>query len=169
MSATVSFMHGDTGTALSSLRQILSHCKTFYDSLNASLLVVKLLAASSKFEEAMGNCLRILEQLGEEFPYELGLPLVMDELSRIQPLMQNVTIDQVKSLPPMNDSQKLNSMKFMNVLCGLAVRSKPLLSPLVSSRMVRLTFEHGLCEDSIVGKRCALDCFGSAVLGLSQQ
>mmetsp|Transcript_35428 Transcript_35428/g.62191 ORF Transcript_35428/g.62191 Transcript_35428/m.62191 type:complete len:395 (-) Transcript_35428:148-1332(-) len=42
-------------------------------------------------------------------------------------------------------------MKFLNMLCMYSSISKPMLLPLLSCRMVRLTMEYGFCDDSIVG------------------
>lgn len=152
MSASVSCMRGDIDTMSSCLDEILSHAKSFDDSLKASSLLVKLLASQSRFEEARSNCLLILSNLGEVFPQDVNLPLVLNDLSKIQILLRNVTHDQIKSLPRMADINKLNSMKFLNMLCMYSIISKPMLLPLLSCRMVRLTLQYGTCDDSIVGE-----------------
>ena len=151
MSASVSCMHGDITKMSTCLDEISSHARTFYDSLKASSLLVKLLASSSKFEEARSNCLIILSNLGEVFPSDVSLPLVLNELSLIQTVLRNITSNQIKLLAPMTDRNKLNAMKFLNMLCMYSNISKPMLLPLLSCRMVRLTMEYGFCDDSIVG------------------
>ena len=42
-------------------------------------------------------------------------------------------------------------MTFLNMLCTCSKISKPLLLPILSSRMLKLTLQHGLCADGIVG------------------
>ena len=152
MSASVSCMHGDITKMSTCLDEISSHARTFYDSLKASSLLVKLLASSSKFEEARSNCLMILSNLGEVFPSEVSLPRVLNELSTIQVSLKNITHDQMKLLPRMTDRSKLNAMKFLNMLCMYSIISKPMLLPLLSCRMVKLTLQYGFCDDSIVGE-----------------
>ena len=151
MSASVSCMHGNHVRMSSCLDEILSHARTFDDSLMASSLLVKLLASSSKFEEARSNCLEILSNLGEVFPQDINLPLILNELSSMQATLRNITRKQINLLPPMTDRKKLNAMKFLNMLCMHSNISKPMLVPLLSCRMVRLTMEYGFCDDSIVG------------------
>ncbi|KAL7543135.1 hypothetical protein ACHAXR_012438 [Thalassiosira sp. AJA248-18] len=124
---------------------------TFDDSLKASSLLVKLLASNSKFEEARSNCLSILSSLGEVFPSEVSLPLVLNELSVIETSLRSITFDQMRQLPPMTDRKKLNAMQFLNMLCMYSVISKPMLLPLLSCRMVKLMMEYGMCNDGIVG------------------
>ncbi|KAL7533852.1 hypothetical protein ACHAXR_005484 [Thalassiosira sp. AJA248-18] len=135
----------------SCLDEILSHSKSFQDSLNASAMRVKLLASSSKYDEAMTNCLAILLRLGEEFPPQANLFVVLKTLSELRPILANITKDQMKSLPSMNDSTKLQAMKFLSMLCTLSVMCAPMLLPLLSCRMMRLTLDYGFCHDSIIG------------------
>jgi len=133
------------------LDTILSNAKSFDDSLKASSLLVKLLASSSKFDEARTNCITILANLGETFPKGIGLPCALDKLSVIQTTLRDISCDQIKQLPPMSDSNKLNSMKFLNMLSMYSIISKPMLLPLLSCRMVMLMNEYGFCDDAIVG------------------
>ena len=151
MSASLSCMHGDISAMSTCLDEILSHAKTFDDSLTASSLLVKLLASSSKFEEARSNCLMILSNLGEVFPTEVSLPRVLNQISAIQTALTNITVDQIKLLPPMTDKRKLTALKFMNMLSSLSFMSKPMLLPFVSSRMVSSMLLYGFCDDGIVG------------------
>ena len=151
MSASISCINGDIGAMSSCLHQIIANVKSFEDSLTSSSLLAKLLAASSKYDEAISNCLSILSALGEEFPQEISLPIVLNELSVIQTTLATISVDQVKLLPQMTNKSKLNAMKFLSMLCSYSIQSKPMLVPILSCRMVRLTIEHGFCDDSIVG------------------
>jgi len=151
MSASLSYMSGDVTKISTLLEEISSNARTFDDSLKASSLLVKLLASVSKFEEARSNCLMILSHFGEVFPSEISLPRVLDELSAVQSALRNTTHHQIKLLPQMVDKNKLNAMKFLNMLCMYSITSKPMLLPLLSCRMVKLTLQYGFCDDSIVG------------------
>ncbi|KAL7547303.1 hypothetical protein ACHAWF_010625 [Thalassiosira exigua] len=148
MSASISCMCGEIAEISTRLDAILSHAKSFEDSLEASSLLVKLLASKSQFDEAISNCFMVLSNLGEEFPSDITVPLCLDELSDV--MKANITRESFKSAS-MTDKGKINAMKFMNMMCQCSIVSKPLLLPLVSCRMVKLTLKHGFCEDSIVG------------------
>jgi len=151
MSASISCFNGETDDMASCLREVIANVRSFEDSLTSSSLLAKLLAASHKYPEAIKNCLSILSALGEEFPEEISLPFVLSELSVIQTTLANISVNQVKLLPEMTDKSKLNAMKFLSMLCSYSIQSKPMLVPILSCRMVRLTIEKGFCDDSIVG------------------
>lgn len=152
MSASVSWAQGKLPEVAYILAEILSNAKGFDDTLTASSLSVKLLMASSKFDEAEKKCLRVLEKLGEEFPEEYDIPFVVGELASMDELLRNITVTQMKQLPPMTDRNKLSAMTFLHLLCVCALdHFKPMLLPVLSCRMVKLTMEHGFCDDSIVG------------------
>ncbi|KAL7532173.1 hypothetical protein ACHAXR_005679, partial [Thalassiosira sp. AJA248-18] len=95
--------------------------------------------------------LAILLQLGEEFPPPVNLSIALTTLSAMQPMLANISKDQMKSLPSMTDTTKLQAMKFLSMLCTLSVMSAPMLLPILSCRMMRLTLDHGFCHDSIIG------------------
>ena len=151
MSASVSCINGDTADMQQCLNEIICYVKSFEDSLTASGLLTKLLAASSKYSEAIENCLSVLSTLGEDFPQDDDLSFVLNELSVIQATLVDITVEKVKILPKMMDKSKLHAMRFMSMLCSFAIISKPFLVPILACRMIRLTIEDGFCDDSIVG------------------
>lgn len=151
MSASVSCLNGDISDMQHRLNEIFSHTQSFEDSLTASGLLSKLLAASSKFTEAMDKCLSVLSTLGEKFPEDPDKTLVLSELAVIQTTLANISVSQVKLLPKMTDKSKLHTMRFLSTVGLYAISRKPLLIPMVACRMVRLTIEYGFCDDSIIG------------------
>ena len=114
MSASVSSTLGDVAAMPTCLDEILSHAKSFDDTLNASAMLAKLLGSSSKHDEAMANCLTILSKLGEDLPQQDDISIILSKLSATQSLLRDLTPEQIKQLPPMTDKTKLNAMKFLN-------------------------------------------------------
>lgn len=152
MSASVNWAQGKLSEMAFPLAAILSNAKDFDDTLTASSLAVKLLMASSKFDQAEQKCLRVLKKLGEEdFPSEYDGPFILSELGSMNESLRTITAESVKQLPAMKNKHKLSAMKFLNLLCMCGYHSKPMLRPLASCRMVKLTMQHGFCDDSIVG------------------
>ena len=152
MSAEISCMRGDIDQMSPCLDQVLLNARSFDDSLKASSLLIRLLVSQSKYDDAMGNCLTILSNLGEVFPEEMGsLVLNLNELLKLHSTLRNVTSGQFTQLPKMTSHNKLWAMKFMDFLCKISVISKPGLLPFLSCRMVMLTFEYGFCGGSIIG------------------
>lgn len=113
--------------------------------------ILKLLASQGKYDEAISNCLSILQNLGEVFCSEVSLDVVRDELSSVHQTLENISYEQIKTLPQMTDTMKVTAMHFMSMLCTFSVISKPMLLVPLSCRMLRLTMTFGFCEDSIVG------------------
>ena len=152
MSASWCYMCGDATKMNSCLDEIITHANTFEDSLNASAMLARLLASSHEHNEAITICLGILAKLGEEeFPPEPDLSIVQNKLSEIQPLLLALTADRMKALPTMTDTNKLQAMKVLGMLCDISYMAAPMLLPLLSLRMMKLTFQFGFCSDSILG------------------
>lgn len=151
MAASISCFNGDTDAMYSRLNQIIANVRSFEDSLTSSSLLAKALAASAKYKDAVENCVSILSTLGETLPDSIDFPMVLNELSVIQTTLASITVEQVKELPQMTDKSKLHAMKFMSMICAYSLHANPLLIPIVSCRMVRMTIEDGFCDDSIVG------------------
>ena len=151
MSAYNYYGTGDTEKMSDCLDEILLHAKTFEDTLEASVLLAKLLASSTSYDEALKNCLDIVAKLGESFPEQISLPIVLNELHSIESTLKELSIEQIKSLPQMKDANKLSTMKFLNLMATYSFQTKPLLLPLVACRMVRITMDSGYSEHSLVG------------------
>ena len=155
MSASVSCARGDISAMSPALDHILLNARSFEDSLKASSLLVKLLAASSKMDDAINNCIVILQNLGEIFPANSDVTLagVSNEISSVmqQTLANNITKERFKLLPPMTNKTKIHAMKFLNLACAYSLISRPMMIPFLSSRMLKLTIDYGFCDDSIVG------------------
>ena len=151
VSASLCYMCGDTAKMSSCLDEILAHANKFEDSLNASAMLARLLASSHKHNHAITNCLVILAQLGEEIPPEPDHTIFQNKLSEIQTLLLTLTADRMKALPTMTDTNKLQAMNFLGMLCEISVMAAPMLLPLLSVRMMKLTLQLGFCSDSILG------------------
>ena len=151
MSASLCYSCGETSEMTSCLQETLDHAKTFEDSLNAAAMLARLLTSSHKPKDAMTNCLDILTQLGEEFPAQPDPEVLQNKLSEIRQLLLALTADQMKSLPAMTDTSKLQAMKFLGMLCEISVIAAPKLLPLLSVRMMKLSLQFGFCSDTIVG------------------
>ena len=152
MSASLCYMCGDTTKMNSCLDEIISHADTFEDSLNASAMLARLLTSSHEHNEAITNCLDVLATLGEEeFPPQPDLAIVQNKLSEVQQLLSPLTADRMKALPTMMNTNKLQAMKFLGMLCEISYMAAPMLLPLLSVRMMKLTLQFGFCSDSILG------------------
>ena len=151
MSASLCYMCGDTAKMSSCLDEIIFHANTFEDSLNAAAMLTRLLSSSHEHNEAITNCLDILGKLGEEFPQQPDLAIAHSKLLEAQPSLFTLSADNMKALPTMTDTNKLQAMKFLGMLCEISYMAAPMLLPLLSVRMMELTLQFGFCSDSILG------------------
>ena len=152
--ASACFIVGDIKTMKSCLHETLNHAKSFDDSLMARSLAVQLLASSGKFDDAMDNGLMMLQNLGEEFPRgEISLFSIQDMLNTALPTLKNIASnpDLMKNLFPMSNCNKLDAMQVMAILRKVNLRSHSKLIPFLGWRMVSMTLEYGLCDESIIG------------------
>ena len=116
-----------------------------------STMLARLLAASSKHDEAISNLVSLLEQrLNETIPRKPSRDAMKRNILEVKPVLMNLTVDQMKSLPTMKDTAKLRAMELLSLLCTISI-SSPILLPLFSLRMVELTIQFGFCNESILG------------------
>ena len=113
MSAVVDLMDGNVETVSMKLDCILSNSKSFDDSLNARALRAKFLASQGQFGEAIQEIVGVLSNLGEDFPGDIASSYLLNEISVTQTILKDISKDTLLNLPPMQDMQKLNTMKFM--------------------------------------------------------
>jgi len=151
MSVVVCFMDGKVETVAGLLDMILSNVESTDDALDARTLRAKFSASQTKYTEATDELLDVLLFLGEEFPRDPCLPRVTSEMKAIQEMLKDVTKEEILSLPPFQDPRKLKAMKCMGLLISVAHYSSAKLMPLLSCRMIQLTFKYGFCEETIAG------------------
>ena len=113
MSAVVDLMDGNVETVSMKLDCILSNSKSFDDSINARALRSKFLASQGQFGEAIKEIVFVLSTLGEDFPGDINSSYLLNEIRVTQTILKDTTKDTLLNLPPMEDMQKLNTMKFM--------------------------------------------------------
>jgi len=162
MSVIVGFMDGHVENMESRLGAILSNARSFEDTLKAKRLHLKMISSRGDYAEATRQCLTVLSKLGEHFPERIDSSVVNDEISRTESLLKDVTKDHLMRLPVMTDKSKTFSMAFLNMLCTFSMFSQPNICHLSCCYMVKLTLEHGFCDESIIGlatfsrSRCTL-------------
>jgi predicted ATPase len=113
MSAVVDLIDGNVETVSMKLGCILSNSKSFDDSLNARALRAKFLASQGQFVQAAKEIVEVLSALGEDFPGDISSSYLLSEISVTQTILEDTSKDSLLNLPPMENMQKLNTMKFM--------------------------------------------------------
>ncbi|KAL7550515.1 hypothetical protein ACHAWF_013734 [Thalassiosira exigua] len=148
-SVSVCFMDGNVENSRIRLDAILTHARTFEDSLNARAMVAKLCVAQEKYAKGVKIILEVLEVLGEVFPSEVDAMLAKSEIEKTMPLLTTISRERILELPPLTEGSKLGAMKFLCLLIHFTNFYSPLFVHLISCRMIQITFAHGYCEDFI--------------------
>ena len=65
-------------------------------------------------------------------------------------LLRGKSHESLLRLHTMSDGRAVSAMQIMNVLFSSVFCKQPLLAPLLATRMIRLSLEHGLCAVSSV-------------------
>ena len=101
------FVTGDFSTLSSVINSPLVNAHSFEDKLNAYNNLVRALAASSKYDEGITECLNILAQLGEVIPTDITADVYRDEVIRVKQLLDGKSRTELLSLPLMLETKKL--------------------------------------------------------------
>ncbi|KAL7540660.1 hypothetical protein ACHAXR_010684 [Thalassiosira sp. AJA248-18] len=122
------------------------------DKLDAYYLYVTILHAEER-DEAYEMCREVLSQLNETIP-EMTEPVDMREVGAILhetvSLLGKMSNDDLLGLKEMDGAHRI-TLKFYTLLQSVVYWSKPERLPHIGSRMIRLSLEHGVCQDSAVG------------------
>ena len=110
--------------------------------------------ASNKLEEGISRCTSILAQLGEVIPTDVTADLYAAEVAQVKSLLHGKSWEDLLSLPLMRETQKLAAMQFMNHALSMTYAAKPFLNPIIVFRMVKMSFEHGICNKSALAFAC---------------
>jgi predicted ATPase len=130
---------------------VLVHSKFGEHSLRAKTTKVHALGRSSKLAEAIALALDVLSSLGEPLPTNPSQLRIFSEVTIIRRRLRGKTNEMLLRLPSMTDTKKLAAMEMMNLMFFYVVFVKPDLAPILGSRMVRMSLDHGLSAVSCIG------------------
>lgn len=130
--------------------QVLEHAHSFRDSLLVRATRVYSLGGRGRTIEAVQEGMDILQQLGISFPKRATKLHVAYELFKSRKLLRGKTNEMILRGPLMTDSDMIAAMQMMNLVFPNVFKTDPYLAFLVSSRMVTLSLEQGLCVISSV-------------------
>lgn len=149
--AEVEYVTADFKRMKDHLEQVLGHARTLKEKLRAYYCLVQSLGAQGNSNEAIDTSIVVLGQLGENFPSDPTEDDVKQEVTMTQKLLQKTCDDELLQLKTMNDPDKIEAMRFLNVMSLWVFLDKRYFFPLIVSRMVRLSLLHGVCRESAIG------------------
>uniref|UniRef100_A0A7S4NFI6 Anaphase-promoting complex subunit 5 n=2 Tax=Odontella aurita TaxID=265563 RepID=A0A7S4NFI6_9STRA len=148
--AEMEYIMGDFKTMKRHLDQVFLKAKTVQEQLPGYSTLVQAMIAEGSANDAISTGIQVLGLLGEEFPSDLSNSSAREELLLTQKLLSMKTEDELLSLLAMENSEKLNAMKFLNVIANVTAAERRELLELLVCRMIRLSLSYGLCNESAV-------------------
>ncbi|KAL3800854.1 hypothetical protein HJC23_001691 [Cyclotella cryptica] len=138
---------GDFTTLKTVMLKPVMRARCFEDKLNTYHNMVRFLSSSGRMKEVIVKCSSILAQLGEIIPEDMNQEICDEEAERVKEALVPLSEKDLLSLPVLTDQRKMVSISF-NLKIASAYVVKPILTPYLVFRMIRLSIEHGLCNIS---------------------
>lgn len=136
-------------------REIVQHSRRFIDKITSYATHISSLGArdNRRSGEAISECLKVLERLGEKLPRRFFLARTVAGLIRIKNILKKKSDDDLLRLPRLSDARIQAVTRILHILYLQVFLHKAELVPLVSMRMIDLTLQYGLSPISKYTRR----------------
>lgn len=131
--------------------EIFRNARWLPDTLRAHSIQVYSLGSRGHMLKAIERGLSVLSSLGEKFSSKQSPNSIAAAVKRTKWLLRGKTNEMLMRMPLMDNPEKIAAMQMMNIMFLYAYIAVPSLAPLLSTRMVKLTLEYGLCDVSSIG------------------
>jgi len=150
LSAKVAYSCGNIEKAYILLKKILEEGCCLADKLDAYHLYATILHACEESDEAYTTCHEVLSQLNETIPDSVDMRSTMAIVKETGDMLQKKSDTELSEMKEM-DNVLLFTLKFYTLLICIAFWKKPTIMPFIGCRMIRISLEHGVSLDSVVG------------------
>ncbi|MEA5449260.1 AAA family ATPase [Leptolyngbya sp. CCNP1308] len=129
---------------------VLQEVKAVLDSVKIYDIKIQTDIAQNQLLEAINTALQVLQQLGIVFPEQPSQSDIQLELDAIASLLGERSIESLSHLPEMVEPDKLEAMRILSRITTVAQIADPSLMPLLASKQVSLSIQHGNASTSPV-------------------
>mmetsp|Transcript_3060 Transcript_3060/g.6785 ORF Transcript_3060/g.6785 Transcript_3060/m.6785 type:complete len:560 (-) Transcript_3060:69-1748(-) len=150
LSSKVAYSCGNIEKAYILLKKILEKGCCLGDKLDAYHLYATILHACEESDEAYTTCHEVLSQLNEKIPDSVDMRSTMAIVEETGVMLQRKSDAELFEMKEM-DNVLLFTLKFYTLLICIAFWKKPMIMPHIGCRMIRISLEHGVSLDSVVG------------------
>ncbi|KAL7466264.1 hypothetical protein ACHAXS_006556, partial [Conticribra weissflogii] len=130
---------------------VVSHSSDFMDQIRCHLIVMQTLATTGKIKEAVNKFFEVAKKLDEEFPADITPNTIITSLLATKDALNQYSTKELLSIPSMTDKGKKWAMIFMETILPYIFMVSPQYTPLIATRMVSLSLEYGLAQESAFG------------------
>nr|WP_243278164.1 AAA family ATPase [Clostridium yunnanense] len=122
---------------------VLNNSKLLSDKVRIYNIKIKAYQAQLKYQEALEIGLYVLDLIGIDIPNNPDHTDVEKAFSTIKNLMSEMEPEDLLNLPTMSDSIKLSAMEIMLNTTPATYKTAPMLTPILSCKMVELSIIYG--------------------------
>ncbi|KAL7553425.1 hypothetical protein ACHAWF_016711 [Thalassiosira exigua] len=148
--AKAAYSCGNIEKAYDSLRKIVERGRCMKDKLDAYYFYATILNACEESNGAYTLCEEVLSQLEEEVPKSIDKKTLMGMMTKTGQMLAKTSAEDLLKMKEIDGAHR-TSMKFFTFMLSISYWIKPEMMPYFCCRVVQLSLEHGLCEDSVVG------------------
>ncbi|MEG4580517.1 AAA family ATPase [Microcoleus sp. MON1_C5] len=141
--AEVAYLSGDFDQR-EKLASVVENCaKTLLDKVKLYEVQMQAYITQNKLQEAVNTGLQVLKQLGVEFPSEPNPADIGQALGETASILSGKPTEDLIDLPQMTDPHQLATIKMLLSVFVSAYIVLPPLVPLIVSKQVNLSVQHG--------------------------
>jgi len=141
--AEAAFLNGDF-EAIQRLAEIVQNCaKTLLDSLKVYEVQIQAYVGQNKLLEALNTGLKILKQLGIEFPNSPNPSDIGQALGETAAILSGTRTEELIDLPEMTDPHRLAAIRILSRIFAVCYCGMPLLAPLTVCKQINLSVQYG--------------------------
>ncbi|MEG4499488.1 AAA family ATPase [Microcoleus sp. F10B5] len=141
--AEAAYLSGDFDQ-MEKLALVVENCATtLLDKVNLYEVQMQAYITQNKLHEALNTGLQVLKQLGVEFPSEPNPADIGQALGETASILSGKQTEDLIDLPQMTDPHQLATIKMLLSLFVSAYIVLPPLVPLIISKQVNLSVQHG--------------------------
>jgi len=146
--AEVAYANGDFELVEARVGAVMKFGRSFEDKLQANCTKLCLLGSTDTIDEAVELGFALLDELGEPFPKKPSRANILYSMFKTKSLLKGKSDEVLLRSPVMTDGRVIAAMQVLNILFTSVFLAKPIVAPLLATRMVQLSLNHGFCAYS---------------------
>ncbi len=141
--AEITYLTGDFQASEEFVEVVLTQAKTLLEKVKVYEIRIQAYGAQGKAIEAVNTALKVLKQLGIEFPENPNQSDVEQAMGQMASNLTEREIEELVDLPEMTEAEPLAAMRILSSAITLAYQVAPKLMPLFCIKQINLSLKYG--------------------------
>lgn len=146
-----SYLNGSPVGVSDSYNEIKCNAIGFEDKMKSRCVLIQTCASTGDVQGAIDFGLDLLDGLDEYFPFEVTQENIHSAVESTKALISDDPGSQILNAPKLSDQKKLWSVRLMSLLAPFMYIVSPSTLSLIGTRMIQISFQHGITQESAVG------------------